>query len=220
VIWRSIIHNLGWKLASLLLAVLLWFAIMGEPELVATRVVPVLYKDLPPQLVMVADVPDSVHMELRGPSRKLTAANLSEAAVLLDLAAVSGPGEHTFTLSEANLSLPQGVTFLRAVPSQIRLRFARTRTKEVAVQVRISAPPPAGYRVVRQEVTPDKVRIAGPESHVVSIDAAETDAIDLSAMTRTSAMRVDAFVSDPQVRLESSPIVTVKLTIEKTGNTK
>jgi hypothetical protein len=136
-------------------------------------------------------------------------------AVLLDLSDVKGPGERTFTLSDADFHLPQGVTFLRSVPSQLRVRFARLVSREVPVSIRISAPPPVGYRVAREESSPEVLRIAGPEGRVKAVTNAETDAIDLSGITTNQELKVTAFISDPQIRFEVSPIVTVKLTIEK-----
>jgi hypothetical protein len=85
----------------------------------------------------------------------------------------------------------------------------------VPVNLRVYAPPPAGYRIVKQETVPDKLRIAGPEGRVTSVISAETDAIDLSSVTESREIKVNAFISDPQVRFEMSPVVTVKLTIEK-----
>jgi hypothetical protein len=156
-----------------------------------------------------------VRVELRGPSGKLTPDRLAEMAVLLDLSDVKGPGERTFTLSDADFHLPQGVTFLRSVPSQLRVRFARLVSREVPVNIRIYAPPPAGYRVVHQEAVPQTLRIAGPEGRVASVSAADTDAIDLSGITANREIKVNAFISDPQIRFEVSPVVTVKLTVEK-----
>jgi YbbR domain-containing protein len=218
VMWRVLAHNFGWMLGALLLAVLLWVAILGEPVLVTTHGVPILYRNLSPGLLIGRDAPDTVRVELRGPSSKLSAANLSELAVLLDLSGVGGPGERTFSLSDGDLHLPQGVMFLRAVPSQLRLQFAQLETKEVPVQIRITQPPPRGYRVVRQEVVPDHLRIAGPEPRVQQAVSAETDAIDLTAVTQTSEFQVNSFVAYHQGRFESSSIVTVKVIIEKTGN--
>ena len=154
-------------------------------------------------------------MELYGPSGKLSQDHLADMEVMLDLSDVKGPGERTFTLSDANFLLPQGVTFMRSVPSQLRLIFARMLSKEVPVNVRIYAPPPSGYQIVNLEVVPDKLRIAGPEGRVSSVTGADTDAIDLSAITSNTVLKVNTFVSDPQVRFETSPAVTVKLTIEK-----
>jgi YbbR domain-containing protein len=212
---RLITRNFGWKLGSLTLAVLLWFAILGEPELVTTHTAPILYKSLPQGLLIGSDALDQVRVELRGPSGKLSVERLAEMAVLLDLSDVKGPGERTFTLSDADFHLPQGVTFMRSVPSQLRVRFSKLVSREVPVNIRIYAPPPAGYRIAGQQAVPETLRIAGPEGRVVTVAGAETDAIDLSAVTTSREIKVNAFVSDPQVRFEVSPVVTVKLTIEK-----
>ena len=92
---------------------LLWLAVAGEPELVAIQSVPVLYRNLPPTLLLLSDAPDQVRAELRGPSGRLTRAALSDAFAQLDLAGVVIPGDQTFTLSAADFSLPQGVRFVR-----------------------------------------------------------------------------------------------------------
>src|SRR6202051_4176913 len=212
---KLLTRHFVWKLGSLTLAVLLWFAILGEPELVTTHTAPILYKSLPRDLLIGSDALDQVRVELRGPSGKLSPDRLAEMAVLLDLSDVKGPGERTFTLSDADFHLPQGVTFLRSVPSQLRVRFARLLSREVPVNVRIYAQPPPGYRLVSQQAVPDKLRIAGPEGRVTAVSGAETDAIDLSGITGNTEIKANAFVSDPQIRFEVSPVVTVKVIVEK-----
>jgi hypothetical protein len=212
---RLITRNFGWKVGSLALAVLLWLAILGEPELVTTHTAPILYKNLPRDLLIGADAIDQVRVELRGPSGELSPDHLAELAVMLDLSGVSGPGERTFTLSDADFHLPQGVTFLRSVPSQLRVRFSRMLTREVPVVLRISAHPPAGYSVVSSQVVPPTLRIAGPEGRVNGVASAETDPVDLSSVTSNADIKVNAFIPDPQVRFESAPQVTVKVVIEK-----
>src|SRR5579883_2573336 len=159
-------RNFVWKLGAFALSAALWFAIIGEPELVTTRSVPILYKNLPKDLLIGQAAIDSVHLELRGPSSKLTGSSLSELAVLLDLSSVTGPGERTFTLSDSDLKLPEGVSFLRAVPSQLRVRFSRKMSKAVPVEVRVGKSPPPGYEIVKQEVEPPSISIAGPEARV------------------------------------------------------
>ena len=215
--WGLITNNFGWKLGSLMLSVLLWFAIVGEPELVTTHSLPILYKNLPRGLLIGSDAIDSVRVELRGPSGRLTESTLGDLAVTIDLSNISSPGERTFTLSDSDLRLPEGVTFVRGVPSQLRLRFSRVQSKDVPVEVRFGSQPPPGYRVVSQEVTPPVLRISGPEQRINTIASAQTDAIDLSGITRTSDIRVNTFVADPQVWLESSPMVTVHVKLEKSG---
>ncbi|HEV8148328.1 MAG TPA: CdaR family protein [Bryobacteraceae bacterium] len=215
--WHPITHNFWWKLASLTLAVFLWYAVEGEPEQVASRALPVYFEKLAPELLLTAEVPAAVRVEMRGPAGKLAPSSLSDTIIRLDLSPVTAPGERTFTLSSLNLNLPAGVAFLRATPSQLRLNFDRNVTKDVPVEIRLAGAPPAGFHVDSQAVSPAILRIAGPEQHVNRIAMAHTDAIDVTALTADTTLRVNTFVEDSQVRLESSPIVTVKLSIRKTA---
>jgi len=214
-IWRRLTHNFIWKLASLALAVALWLAVAGEPELVAIQSVPVLYRNLQPTLLLLSDAPDQVRAELRGPSGRLTRATLADAFAALDLAGVTSPGDQTFTLSEAEFSLPQGVRFVRAVPSQVRLQFDRILSKPVPVELQLKGNLPPGYSIVAESIEPQALSVSGPETAVSAIRSAQTDAVDLSALTQTTELKVNAFVSEPRAQFESAPVVTVRLTIEK-----
>lgn len=213
--WRRLFRNAGWKLGSLGLAIILWFAVVGEPELATIHNVPVLYRNLPQGLLIGSNAIDTVRVELRGPTSRLTNVALAEVAVMLDLSSVEGPGERTFTLSDADIRLPDGVTFLRSIPSQMQLRFARVKSKDVPVTIRFGLPLGPGLRIARQEVTPETLQISGPENRVDAVASAQTDAIDLSGIHQDAEIRVNTFVADPQVWMESSPVVTVRLTIEK-----
>jgi YbbR domain-containing protein len=219
-IWRRLTHNLGWKLGALALAIVLWVATVGEQELVTTHAVPILYRDLPSDLLVGSDALDVVRVDLRGPASKLTAASLADLAITINLSDVNGPGQRTFTLSSSDLHLAPGVTFLRAVPSQLRINFPRRVSKDVPVEIQIRAQPAAGYRVVSQEVVPPTVRIVGPEGRVSAVAGAQTDAIDLSSVTAATDFQVNAFVSDPQVWMETPSLVRVRVHIEKNGQIK
>jgi len=212
---RGLIRHIWWKLASLALAVLLWVALLGEPELVTLQTVPVLYRNLAPGLLLLSDTAASVQVELRGPSRKLTRDALAEAAVTLDLAGINAPGEQTFTLSRAALSFPDGVTVLRAVPSQLRLRFDRAMTKEVPVDVRLTGMPAAGFRIAGSTASPDRLRISGPQSRVQSIELAQTDPVDVSGLTGPRVTQVNTFIADPRIQFESLSVVTVTIAVER-----
>ena len=122
-VWRVLTRNLGWKLLSVALAVLLWIAVEGEPELITVQNAPVFYRNVGPSLALIASPPPTVRVELRGPSDVLGPDNLANVAVLLDLAGVSEPGERVFPISHTNVSLPAGVTFVRSDPSELKLHL-------------------------------------------------------------------------------------------------
>jgi YbbR domain-containing protein len=218
-LWRGITRNLGLKCVSLLLAALLWLAMAGAPEVVTIQAVPMLYRNLRGDLILASETPGTVRVELRGTSGKLTQSALSGVFAALDLSQ-EGPGERTFTLSSAEFSLPRGVAFLRAVPSQVRLQIYKIKSKPVPVNVRLTGAPPAGYRIAVEEVHPAVIIISGPEPRVEATAGAETDLIDVSAMTGEKLVTTNAFVEDPRVQFESPPVVVVKLAVEKMGGAR
>jgi YbbR-like protein len=126
-VWRALVNNPGWKLLSVLLAVLLWIAVEGEPELVTVQTVPVFFRNVDPTLALVSSPPATVRVELRGPSDILGKDNLSSVALLLDLAGQTEPGEKVFPISSANVSLPAGVNFVRSDPSELKLHLDRSK---------------------------------------------------------------------------------------------
>ena len=125
-VWRALTRNLGWKVLSVVLAITLWIAVDGEPELVTLQSVPVFYQNVESNLALVANPPAAIRIELRGASDVLSRDNLANVAVLLDLAGLTEPGERVFPVTRANITLPAGVRFVRSDPPELRLHLDRT----------------------------------------------------------------------------------------------
>jgi hypothetical protein len=131
-IWRALTRNLGWKALSVIMAVMLWVAVEGEPELVTVQSVPVFYRNVEPTLALVSNPPPTVRLELRGPSDVLGRENLASVAMLIDLAGITEPGERVYPVSRANVSLPAGVTFVRSEPPELKLHLDRALVDRAA----------------------------------------------------------------------------------------
>ncbi len=218
---RPPIGNIGVAAFSVLAATVLWATFAASPVLVRSVSAPIEFRRMPANLEISSAVPGNIYLELRGPSARLHSRDLVRETVALDLGTVSGPGEHTFTIQSSNIDLQPGIELVRAVPSQVRLRFERRVTAQVPVHVRFASPPPPGYRIASQAVSPPQVAVVGPESHVRDVDAVQTDPIiiphDIPSDVAKRDFRVNTqtFVRDPYVRLHSSPAVTVSITLAK-----
>jgi YbbR domain-containing protein len=163
-------------------------------------------------LAIASDIPERVHLMIRGLGRRLTPEALSEAEVVLDLSSIQS-GERTFTINDSNIrGLPFGITFARAVPSQVVLHFDHVITKDVPIEPSYANSPPDGYMVMNYTFEPPKVRIRGADGRAQSIDHVTTDPIDLSGVVSKAERRVHIRIGDPQMRLESAPVV--KFTVE------
>lgn len=211
-----ITDNWGLKLLSLIVAILLWLATVGEPESATVIAVPVQYRNIPTNLEVSSEMRESAYVEVRGPSGRLSGSSLANTVVVVDLASQSRPGERTYSIQAENVRLPSGVQFLRAVPAQIRIRLEYQVSREVPVVVRYAGPAPEGLRIGSQEVTPQLVRILGPESRVNAIDRVQTDPIELAGVEGIQSFQVHPYSGDPQVRLVKSDLmVTIKVGLEK-----
>ena len=158
-------ENLGWKLLSLAIAVVVWGLVANEPELSTFATAGLEFKNLPEELEISSDPVSTVKLELKGPSGVLR--ELGQGAqpqVILDMSATQ-TGEHTFAIASANVKLPRGIELVRSIPPQVRFRFERRATRSVKVTPRFAER--AAFEVAGFDVTPESLEIVGPASRAV-----------------------------------------------------
>jgi len=209
-----LIHNFGWRVLALVLAVAIWAMVASEPELSTFATVPLEYRNLPDDIEMSSPPAETVTLELRGPSGELRGLGDSRSpSVVLDMSGAQ-PGVRTFSIGDGNVRLARGVRMVRAIPSEVRFDFDRRVERTIPVKVRF-ADDETGSRVVRYSVAPDTLSIVGPSRHVARVVSALTDPVNVSVASGTSKFRVNAFVDDSYVRFQSSPEVAVTVTMAR-----
>jgi YbbR domain-containing protein len=104
---------------------------------------------------------------------------------------------------------------MRAIPSEVRFQFERRSARNANIVPRFTGEEQQGYSVAHWEIEPRQLAIVGPASHVARIGAVGTDPIDVSGVVGSAEFHVNAFVEDPYVRFQSSPQVTVAVTMKK-----
>jgi YbbR domain-containing protein len=213
---KLVLDHIGWKLLSLVIATAIWSLVATEPELSTFATVPLGFRNQPDDIEIASDPVSSVSIELRGPSGALRGMGDGgvRAEAVLDMSNVA-PGQRTFTIGNDNVNLPRGVRLVRAIPSQVSFTFERSASRNIPVEVRFSGEGAHGYQVASHQAIPSELRITGPASRVAAVKAAVTDPVDVSGVVASSEFRVNAFVDDPFVRLESPPLVVVRVTMRK-----
>jgi YbbR domain-containing protein len=214
---RFLFANFGWKLLALAAAIVIWISVASEPELSTFISVPVQYKNIPDDMEISSDVPETVTLELRGPSGELRHVPESGPAVILDMSTVQHAGERTFPVAANNIKLPRTVRLVRAIPSELRFSFEHRQSKTVPVEVRFTNGPQPGYEVVEYVVVPQTMSIVGPDSRISKVENVVTDPIDLHSVVGRAEFHVNTFVKDARIRIESNPAVVVKVTVRSTA---
>ncbi len=211
---KYVFHNLGLKLLSLAVAVLLWMAVTRDPVAEVAMNVPIEFHNAPEHLEISSEIIPQVQVRVRGPVRQVRELSPAEVHAVIDLSNTQ-PGERTYDLAPKRIHVPDGISVVQAVPSQIRISFDRRVTRQVEVKPRVIGTFASGYHIDKVTPMPSTVTITGPAAHVNSVEAAITDPVDASGVVGTATFSTHAYVSDPLVRLADPNPIRVTVSTEK-----
>lgn len=118
-----IFNNWHLKLVALLAAFLLWSAYTSEPAAEVAYVVPIEFRNVPPNLELSGDIPAQVRLRVRGRSALLRRLSPADLGISVDLAGAK-PGEMLIELTPDMVETPYGSTVVRIAPAEFHLSFA------------------------------------------------------------------------------------------------
>jgi len=170
------------KLLAFVITLGLWYAVTTQRAPATMRLRAVQLDFILPENVQIGNDPvDEVDVTLEGSQSKLadlSAHNLIARANVSDLK----PGERVARLSDKNveMALPEGVHITEVTPRSVTLHLEPVVERSVPVEVRFEGDPPDGFKQLGFQVTPEQVRLSGPESHVQAVEKAYTETISLA----------------------------------------
>ncbi|MBI4459953.1 MAG: YbbR-like domain-containing protein [Acidobacteria bacterium] len=207
-------ENVGLKLLSLALAVVIWSALGGNPLTEATLHVPVEFSNVPDGSELLSAMPE-VQLRVRGPGWAVKRVTPGDFSVRVELPPDPETGERTYTFRTDTIQTPTFVKVVQIIPTQVRFTLESTLTKQVPIQPQFAGEAPSNQRVRSFRLRPPRVRIAGPGSHVEKIRRVETNPVDLTSLGASQALRTTVSIPDPLVRLLDSPDVEITVELER-----
>jgi YbbR domain-containing protein len=181
--WLRVIFVEDWgtKLLALVIALALWYGVTGQRKPTTIRVprVPLNFR-LPGDTEISNEPRTEVEITLTGNKRALDAINVRDLVANVDVSDFR-PGEHSVQLTpeRVTMGLPDGVRYGDIQPNNVLLRLEPRLDRELEVEVRYSGNVPEGYALRGITVTPQKVKVRGPASHLNALQKAQTEIISL-----------------------------------------
>ena len=204
--------NFHLKLTSVLLALLLWVTINGEPKSEIRFRIPLEYRNLPKGIEVLDDTVNMIDVRLSAPSGLIKRLQASDVTASIDLSDWSY-GEKTYSLSAGNIRIPYGVGVTQITPSKVRLRFEPTQHKTVPIRVRAIGKAADGHKVTSISCDPRSAQIEGPEGHLSAVRFVSTDSVDINGRSESFVKRVNLFIEDPLLRLSTVQQTNVEINI-------
>jgi len=190
-LWEKIVavagSNVGLKALALIIAVGLWLA--GHRDTERAVEVPVEFRNIPADLMVMDNRVDYVVLRLMGPRTLVSTLDADAMRLSLDLNGAK-PGSLSYPLAANYFNIPRGVTVARITPPVIHLRLEPVVRRTLPVSVRISGKPASGYRIAKTLVQPESVSVEGPAEDVRRLDAIETVPVDVEDSRGGSRRRV------------------------------
>jgi YbbR domain-containing protein len=202
------------KVASLIVAILMWYGVTHDPVAEVSLHVPIEFTRPPKDLDYTSDVIPQAQIRLRGPARVLRELPVESVHVVIDLRDAS-PGEHTYDLTTDQIQVPHEIEVVEVSPSRLRMNFDTRATHQVAVKPHIIGTLPPGYRIASVTADPAMVTISGPARHVSAVENAATDTVDLTGVAGQASFETMAYLPDPLVHISGTGAIHVTVKTQK-----
>jgi YbbR domain-containing protein len=213
---QYVLKNLPFKLVSLAIAILLWWAVGRDQPIEVPLTIPLEFQNAPANLEFNSNYPFEARVTLRGPDRLMQEIRPSEIHAVLDLQGAM-PGERTFDLTRSQIRVPRDVRVVQIVPSQFHISFDRSVTRTVPVQPRVIGTLLTGYGITDVKADPAVITIIGPERRVNDIRTASTDPVDATGVVGKATFTTHVYVGDPLVRVGVPDAIHVTVDTAKTS---
>jgi len=171
----SLLQSKAPQMWAVLIAVVLWLQVHGQGEGTLSMDVALQLQGLPQEMVVVNDLPDSVHVTVSGPQARLKAVKPQDIHVPFDASGLTMPGVVDRTVKISDIRLPAGLDIEKIQPDRIELQIDRVVEKLIAVLPRLELA--EGWRVQSISVEPAQVKLSGPEVWLDALSEVETTAI-------------------------------------------
>jgi len=179
-LWEKIValagSNFGLKALALIIAVGLWHA--GHRDIERAVEVPVEFRNIPTDLMVMDNRVDYVVLRLAGPRTLVSTIDSDDLKLLLDLNGAKS-GSANYPLGSSSFNIPRGVTVSRITPPVIQLRLEPVIKRTLPVTVRFSGKPSFGYKISETAVRPENVVVQGPADEVQRLASVETVPVDI-----------------------------------------
>lgn len=194
------------KIVAVFFSLTIWFYVLNSEPYELDKDVPLRF--LTPNGLAVANLtPPVVTVKLKGARAFMQNLFASDEKIYLNLQdpKYSGLTDFEVPINASDIPVPFGVEVLEINPQLISVRLEREISKEVPVRLQLTGELPAELRLIKQELSPQKIMISGPVEVMRRISSLRTTPVSQSGLEGDGEMRLGLNDLDPRVSLTEPP---------------
>lgn len=206
---KILLHNWGLKLASLVLAFVLWFLVVQSDNPKDTRTfsnVPVKLTNVElleneNKVYEVLDNTDTVRVTVCAPRRTIEKLRASDIVAEADFSKLTDINTVaiSYSINSADID-PTTIDYYRGNHEVVRLNVEEKATRSLALKANTIGTPAAGYIVGNISLDQNIIEVSGPKSIVETLEGARVDISVANATNNLSAnVEIQLYDSDGNV---------------------
>lgn len=177
-LFNSFKKDIFLKIASLFIAIVLWFFVVIKGQTEITMSVPLELKYIPRGLGVESKSIAQVNVSVKGFEQIIKNLKPYDVKVSVDLSKAK-KGMNVIYLSSKDVILPSSLTLTSIEPSSVRVRLDEIRVKKVSVVPEIIGEPEKGYIIEKIRIEPSTVEIEGLRSQIEKLRYIKTEPLPL-----------------------------------------
>jgi YbbR domain-containing protein len=201
-------RHFGLKAVAFVLASLLWLSVAGDHFVERSMRVPLEFRNIPQDIEIVGDPPETVDVRLRGSSALLARIEPREIVAVLNLS-TARPGSRMFHLRPDEVRAPYGVEVAQVIPGTIALDIEKSGRRTIPIVPALDGEPAPGFVIGGVTSDPAAVEVEGPESRLRQLTGATTEPVEMTGSRSRVRDVVTVGISDSAVRLVKPQNATV-----------
>ena len=217
-----IMKNGTMKFFSLLLAIFLWFFIMGEKKAeFSFSDVPLVLLNKPSDFIITGQTADRINLRVSGSRTVLSTLSSSNIKAAIDLEEVK-LGTTVFRDLIEKVKLPNGTKITSISPAEFSLTLDSVVVKKVPVYLDMKGSPQEGYEISHISIKPEFVEVSLAKSEAKEFKKVMTSPLDISGVKENVEEEIALVLTglDPprsisERKVEVSILISEKI-VEKT----
>ena len=207
------LENWTLKATALLLALILWLFVRGEPGPERVVAVPLEVR-ISQQMEITNERPTSVEVTMRGAPFSNMWFGKALPSCIVDLQDAA-EGENIVALTPDNIKISKGsgIRVLQVNPARISILLEKIISKEVPIVAPILQSPPQGFEVYNKILKPSSIIIYGPRTRVAAVQSIHTNPISLNGQKQSTRFYESLNITDHMVRTSMNNSVQVEILI-------
>ncbi|MGE5894737.1 MAG: YbbR-like domain-containing protein [bacterium] len=210
---RLFAGNLPLKIASVLIAIGLWFFINSRGVSEITITVPLEIMNLPKGYETVSNKAVEIDLGLRGHERLIKNIRAQDIRVFLDLSKPK-EGWAIYYINKDNIKYPPSVDIIKIDPSSVKLKIDKTIQRDVPVTADLKGSPGTGFTIGSVSLKPKIIRVEGAKTILEKIQHFRTEPLDLTGKTASFEEEASVIIDGENLRPETDR-VRVKVRISR-----